>query len=52
VATRVEDVVIDGTGHFIAQESPDELARHLLAFYARVESSPAAIPPETDPNGS
>jgi pimeloyl-ACP methyl ester carboxylesterase/quinol monooxygenase YgiN len=52
VATRVEDVVIDGTGHFIAQESPDELAWHLLAFYARVESSPAAIPPETDPNRS
>jgi pimeloyl-ACP methyl ester carboxylesterase len=52
VATHVDDVIIDSTGHFIAQESPDELARHLLAFYARVEGSPAAIPITTDPNPS
>jgi hypothetical protein len=39
VATEVDDVVIGRSGHFVAQESPDELAEHLLAFYSRVESS-------------
>lgn len=39
VATDVDDVVIDRSGHFVAQESPDELAQHLLAFYSRIEST-------------
>jgi pimeloyl-ACP methyl ester carboxylesterase/quinol monooxygenase YgiN len=40
VASDVDDVLIGGTGHFVAQESPDALARHLLEFYSRVESLP------------
>lgn len=52
VATDVDDILIDSSGHFIAQESPDELAGHLLRFYSRVESAPAATLPATDPNGS
>ena len=34
VADDVQSVVISGTGHFVAEESPDELLAALTAFLA------------------
>ena len=39
VADNVEGVVIPGTGHFVAEESPDELLEALSAFLAPYRNS-------------
>jgi pimeloyl-ACP methyl ester carboxylesterase len=42
VADDVQSVVIPGTGHFLAEESPDELLAELTAFLAPYRDGPAA----------
>ena len=42
VADDVRSVVIPGTGHFLAEESPDELLAALTAFLAPYREGSAA----------
>ena len=37
VAHDVRGGIVEGAGHWIPEEQPDELARLLLAFFASVE---------------
>ena len=46
VADDVQSVVIPGTGHFVAEEAPDEMLAALTAFLAPYrDESPAAHGP-------
>ena len=50
IAADVRGVVVEGSGHFVAQERPDELAGHLLDFFSRADelsSRPASLPEGT-----
>jgi pimeloyl-ACP methyl ester carboxylesterase len=49
VADDVQSVVIPGTGHFLAEESPDELLAALTAFLAPYRDGPAAVPEPRQP---
>ena len=44
VADDVQSVVIPGTGHFVAEEAPDELLAALTAFLAPYRDGAAAAP--------
>ena len=43
VADDVESLVIPGTGHFVAEEAPDEMLAALAAFLAPYRDAPAAV---------
>jgi pimeloyl-ACP methyl ester carboxylesterase len=47
VADDVQSVVIPGTGHFLAEESPDDLLAALTAFLAPYSEGSAAAPVAT-----
>jgi pimeloyl-ACP methyl ester carboxylesterase len=49
VADDVQSLVIPGTGHFLAEESPDELLAALTAFLAPYRDGPAAVPDPRQP---
>jgi pimeloyl-ACP methyl ester carboxylesterase len=49
VADDVQSVVIPGTGHFLAEESPDELLAALTAFLAPYRDGRAAVPEPRQP---
>jgi pimeloyl-ACP methyl ester carboxylesterase len=49
VADDVQSLVIPGTGHFLAEESPDELLAALTAFLAPYRDGPAAVPEPRQP---
>ena len=49
VADDVQSLVIPGTGHFLAEESPDELLAALTAFLAPYRDGPAAVPAPRQP---
>lgn len=39
VATNVKAVHLDGIGHYVAMEAPDQLAEELISFYREVDKS-------------
>ncbi|MFL6095183.1 MAG: alpha/beta fold hydrolase, partial [Blastococcus sp.] len=45
VADDVQGVVLPATGHFVAEEFPEELLTALTDFLAPYRSRPAAVPP-------
>jgi pimeloyl-ACP methyl ester carboxylesterase len=49
VADDVQSLVIPGTGHFLAEESPDELLAALTAFLAPYRDGRAAVPEPRQP---
>jgi pimeloyl-ACP methyl ester carboxylesterase len=49
VADDVQSLVIPGTGHFLAEESPDELLAALTAFLAPYRDERAAVPEPRQP---
>jgi pimeloyl-ACP methyl ester carboxylesterase len=49
VADDVQSLVIPGTGHFLAEESPDELLAALTAFLAPYRDGRAAVPDPRQP---
>src|SRR3954449_3783348 len=44
VADDVQSLVIPGTGHFLAEEAPDEMLAALTAFLAPYRDGPAVLP--------
>jgi len=49
VADDVQSVVIPGTGHFVAEEAPDEMLAALTAFLAPYRDGPTAVPEPRTP---
>ena len=49
VADDVQSLVIPGTGHFLSEESPDELLAALTAFLAPYRDGRAAVPEPRQP---
>ena len=49
VADDVQSLVIPDTGHFLAEESPDELLAALTAFLAPYRDRGAAVPEPRQP---
>jgi pimeloyl-ACP methyl ester carboxylesterase len=49
VADDVQSLVIPGTGHFLAEESPDELLAALTAFLTPYRDGRAAVPEPRQP---
>jgi pimeloyl-ACP methyl ester carboxylesterase len=39
VATNVKAVHLDGIGHYVAMEAPDQLAEELVSFYREIDKS-------------